>query len=283
MINRLALVGLLWLAATSASAAEEPSGRVDLYLLNALQNRSLIASRVGFSEGAATCPQDNGILTMSRGTLTLHRVLLRDDAARAAIFEPATDDAYVYRIASDDCQVEIAVSLKTHRDGAWNPLLLPKIQRPGLAEEERRTLQAQLMDRLRKRISESQQAPPSPTDTSITAALDERFAAGALLNGARALDDGVEFENAPAGCVEMLGSYAIDRGGVTFSFLANLPGEVNRFLMERVNLDNSGARLQLTRHGCRLDFTVTKLVRQNGLWLAVALEPRDGMDAERPK
>jgi hypothetical protein len=283
MLLRRSLFSLFVLAAAPAVAAEEPSARADLFLLAGLQKPALVASRVSFIENAAGCPDDSGTIAMSRGALTLHRAVARDSSGVSETrFEPLEDDAYVFRLGGDVCRLEMTVRLKTRHDGAWAALLLPKISRPSVPDEERRALQAQLMERLRERISDAQRLPASDGGT-VQAALDERLAANALLDGGAIVSDDIAFEGAPAGCIDLIGTYVADQRGVTFSFLANLPGEINRFLIERIDQNGLSRRLQLTRHGCRLEITVTKSVRQGGLWLPVALAAPDTTEVARSK
>src|SRR5262245_47157536 len=173
MSFRRSLFSLIVLAALPAAAGEEPSARADLFLLAGLQKPALVASRVSFIDNAAPgCRQDSGTIAMSRGSLTLHRPVARNDSVREARFEPLEDDAYVYRLDGEGCRLELAVQLKTLREGAWTALLLPKIARPSVPDEERRALQTQLMERLRERISDAQRLPASDGG-AVQAALDE--------------------------------------------------------------------------------------------------------------
>jgi hypothetical protein len=284
MLFRQFLFGLIVLTVAPAAAGEAPSARADLFLLAGLQKPALVASRVSFIDNAtAGCPQDSGTIAMSRGSLTLHRAVARDDSpVREARFEPLEDDAYVYRLDGEACRLELTVQLRTLREGAWTALLLPKISRPSVSDEERRALQAQLMERLRERISDAQRLPASDGG-AVQAALDERLAANALFEGGAVLSDDIAFEGVPAGCIDLVGTYVADREGVTFSFLANLTGDINRFLIERVDQNGVSRRLQLTRHGCRLEITVTKAMRQGGFWLPVALAGKDNTEVARSK
>jgi hypothetical protein len=283
MLLRRLFQSLAILAATTTVAAAESTTRADLFLLAGLKKPALVASRVNFIESAAGCPEDSGTLAMSGGTLALHRAVAANNAPlREARFEPLEDDAYVYRLGSDACRLEMIVRLKTPRQGVWTALLLPKISRPSLPDEERSALQAQLMERLRERISDAQRLPAADGG-AVQAALDARLAANALLDGGSIVSDDVAFEGVPAGCIDLVGTYVTDRQGVTFSFLANLPGEINRFLIERVDVNGTGRQLKLTRHGCQLEITVTRSARQGGLWLPVALAAPDTTEVARSK
>jgi hypothetical protein len=81
------------------------------------------------------------------------------------------------------------------------------------------------------------------------------------------------FEDAPKECFEALGDYLIDQQGVTFMFLTDLPGEMNRFLLERVDIDDRHSQLRLTRGDCRFELTVGASVLRSDQWRARTVAP----------
>jgi hypothetical protein len=83
----------------------------------------------------------------------------------------------------------------------------------------------------------------------------------------------VQFEGAPAACVEALGDYLVDPDGITFLFVTRLPGGINRFQMERVDSSDDQTRLYLTRGDCRYEITIAASVLHDGQWIARAIAP----------
>jgi hypothetical protein len=81
------------------------------------------------------------------------------------------------------------------------------------------------------------------------------------------------FEDKPDACFEAVGDYRIERTGVTFSFMTDLPGDLNRFTIERSDPDLNGGRIFFTRGDCRFELTIGQSVLQNDEWLAVPLAP----------
>ena len=73
------------------------------------------------------------------------------------------------------------------------------------------------------------------------------------------LSQGFFFENAPKPCVEGVGTFLLDRDGATFSFMAGLPGDINRFVIERADVDPYRGRLYFMQGDCRYEITI-------GIW-----------------
>jgi hypothetical protein len=80
--------------------------------------------------------------------------------------------------------------------------------------------------------------------------------------------------------VEALGDYLIDQQGVTFTFVTNLPGGLNRFVVERVDMDEEHSQLRLTRGDCRFELTVGALVLQSDQWVARTVAPFEPVHVE---
>ncbi len=128
---------------------------------------------------------------------------------------PIDDETQRYRIETPDCQMDIAVREQVRREGAWVSLLVPRQQRPSLPVEERRELQRQFIENLR---TPKEQAFP--------------------------------FEDRPQTCFDAVGDFQIERSGIRFAFLTPLPGDLNRFVIERTDLDANRGRLYFTRGEC---------------------------------
>jgi hypothetical protein len=81
------------------------------------------------------------------------------------------------------------------------------------------------------------------------------------------------FDDRPQACFEALGDYRIEQSGVMFSFVAGLPGDLNRFTIERSDPDPNHGRIFFTRGDCRFELTINQSILQDGGWLAVPLAP----------
>lgn len=77
------------------------------------------------------------------------------------------------------------------------------------------------------------------------------------------------------GCFEAVGNYKIDQRGVTISFTTGLMGELNRFVIERVDVDDNHSKLFLFRGSCRVEFVIGASTLLNGSWvpLNIAFAP----------
>jgi hypothetical protein len=131
-------------------------------------------------------------------------------------------------------------------------------------------VQRQIMESMREA---SRSASPEAS-ARIQNALKARRAIGSLAQGGGAiLSMGAKFEDAPASCVEALGDYAIDQDGITFLFATGLPGDLNRFVIERGDIDEDHGRLHFARGDCRFEITIGAEILHNGQWIARSVAP----------
>jgi hypothetical protein len=232
---------------------------------------SIVIARVSFAEGDSQCPEDRGQLRISRGTLALIRPITtgpRPTSNWRWTAQPTDDETQQYRLATSACQMDIAVRQQVRREGSWEPLLVPKQQRPSVPEEERRELQRQFIENLRT------PREPSPSIREMvdrqTAANKERLAWG--IDGfAPLMIMPFAFEDRPPVCFEALGDLHVERSGVRFSFLTPLPGDLNRFVIESANLDANRKRLYFTHGDCRFELTINQFAMRSGEWISVPL------------
>ena len=86
---------------------------------------------------------------------------------------------------------------------------------------------------------------------------------------------------------EAAGDHQIGRTGITFSFLTGFPGNLNRFVIERADLDANRSRLYFMRGDCRFELTVSQSVLRDGQWVLLPLAPsrcqRDRRKERRPR
>jgi hypothetical protein len=134
-----------------------------------------------------------------------------------------------------------------------------------------------MQQRLRETIEKGR--PPRELTPREKESADRRWRQLNALSTSGALGDtatgvrGVSFRDRPQTCVEALGDYQIDQKGVVFTFFTPLPGDLNRFVMERVDPDSSHGRLYFTRGDCRWELTISKSVLRDDEWVALPLAP----------
>ena len=254
------------------SVAQESSGRIDLNVVSDSPFPTFVVARVSFTEGDSQCPEDRATVRISTGTLALIRPVPTDPRPTSdwrATVQPTDDETQRYRIGTPDCQIDIAVRQQVRRGGSWTSLLVPRLQRPSLPPEERRELQREFQEHLRT---------PKESTPSVKDMLDRRTAANKEMRAWRSPGVGegtmllpFPFEDKPQTCFEAIGDSHVEPSGIRFSFMTGLPGDLNRFVIERVDLDASRGRLYFTRGDCRFELTVTQSVLRNGDWVSVPL------------
>jgi hypothetical protein len=264
----------LFLSAT-ASFAQEASGRIDLDVVSGSPIHTLFVARIAFAEGDSQCPEDRGSLRISRGALTQIRMMLPPDPRLNSIgqeaIEPIDDETQQYRIESPNCRMSIAVREQVRRDGSWTSLLVPKGRRPSVPLAERREIERQFSENLLK--PRELTSAEKESAERFGAARKAEYTAGSLGIFAGTLILGFGFDNKPQACFEAAGDYHIERTGITFSFLTGLPGDLNRFVIERTDLDANRSRLYFMRGDCRFELTVSQSVLRDGQWVSLPLAP----------
>jgi hypothetical protein len=268
------LCWVLFLRAT-VSFAQEPSGRIDLDVVSGSPTPTLFVARIAFVEGDSLCPEDRGNLRISRGTLTQIRMTSPADPrlnsnGRVTI-APIDDETQQYQIESPNCRMNIAVRQQVRRDGSWTPLLVPRAQRPSAPLQERREIERQFSENL----LEPREVTPAEKERAerFGAAHKARYTAGSLGVSVGTLSMGFPFDDRPQTCFEAAGDYQIERTGIIFSFLTGLPGDLNRFVIERTDLDANRSRLYFVRGDCRFELTVSQSVLRDGQWVSLPLAP----------
>jgi hypothetical protein len=270
-------LGQVWIGQVPA---QETSGRVDLDAMSASAFPRYIVSRVGFVESDRQCPEDRGTLRISRGTLTqLHLTMPTDSRPTAswrATMQPIDDETQLYRIETPTCRTEVAVRQQVRRDGAWISLLVPSAVRPSVPSDERRALQRQFAKNL---LTPKDREVIDPKELTDRWEAGERALRAARSPAARSPSAygfsswPFPFADKPQTCFEALGDYRIERTGIVVVFLTGLPGDLNRFVIERTELDTNRSRVYFERGDCRWELTVGQFVLRDSEWLALPLAP----------
>jgi hypothetical protein len=279
---RIVMVTGLVLAWASAAVAQQPGGRIDLDRFAEVLTR-LVSVRTAFEDSTAVCPEDHTLLTISNGLLAQPRhnppqqVPTRWRAEHKAI----DSETYRHQYGTNECRFDLLVRMQVLRDGSWAPLLVPKRSRPSLSAEERKNAFDEFMEAGRQRSENL--SPEERKERSDR--FRELGTTGWSMGRIGTLSAGFGFEGAPPNCFQAVGQFDLGPKGLTLSFPTNLPGDLNRFVIERADVDPYHARLYLVRDDCRFELSISKSVLHGDQWAAVPLAatpPPHGQQREVP-
>jgi hypothetical protein len=135
--------------------------------------------------------------------------------------------------------------------------------RPSVPAEERRELQRQFLQNLRM-SNESTRSRKDWFDRWTATSKEMR--AWRSFGASDTLIWPFAFEGKPQTCFEAMGHSHIESSGIRFSFLTALPGDLNRFAIEREDPDSNRGRLYFIRGDCRFELTVSQSVLRDGRW-----------------
>jgi hypothetical protein len=266
------IAGGLVVGWSGLAPAQEPSGRIDLDLMAAVPASQLVVGRVTFVASQAVCPQQFGTFRFrADGRITLLNAFgfLASPAGAALATTELDDETYRHRVANDSCRVDFDIREQVLRDNAWTPLLLPRMRRPSLSPEQRSEAERQFRDS----ASDLPNPVPAAQFGRYVDARNARSTLGSLGQGVNGtMATGLAFDGAPR-CFDAVGDYLIDQSGAAFQFVTGLPGALNRFVMERIDVDDDRSRLQLTSGDCRVEITISASVLANGEWVARSVAP----------
>jgi hypothetical protein len=79
-------------------------------------------------------------------------------------------------------------------------------------------------------------------------------------------------EAALADCFHAVGSYEIGQEGVLFTFLRALPGNLNRFVIERNDINSYQGRLFFVQDGCRIQLTFSRSWKYHAEWAPMTID-----------
>jgi hypothetical protein len=73
--------------------------------------------------------------------------------------------------------------------------------------------------------------------------------------------------------MDVFGDNQITKNSFAMAFFAPLPGDLNKFVMEGSDLDDTHARIYLTKDDCRFEFTISQSAMRDRQWTALPLRP----------
>jgi hypothetical protein len=264
---RIFMVTGLVLAWADAAVAQQPRGQIDLDRF-AEELLGLVSVRATFEESTAACPEHNTLLTISNGSLAQHRPSPQQGPTGWRIEHTAIDDeTYRNQYGTKECRFDLFVRMQALRDGSWASLLVPRASRPSLSLAERKNALDESMAGARQG---SESLSPEESRERLKR-LRERQTTGWSMGRIGTFRMGFGFEGAPSNCFQAIGQIDLSSTGLTLSFPTNLPGDLNRFVIERADVDPYHARFYLMRDDCRFELSISKSVLHGSLWAAVPL------------
>ena len=260
------MVGLV-LAWTCGALAQQPGGRIDLGRF-AEELTGLVSVRTIFEESTAACPEHSTLLTISNGLLAKHRASSQQGPTGWRIEHMAIDDeTYRNQYGTKECRFDLLIRMQVLRDDSWVSLLVPRVSRPSLSLAERKNAFDESMAGARQR---SESLSPEKRKESLDRSRD-RQTAGWSMGRIGTFSLGFGFEGAPSNCFQAVGQFDLSSKSLALSFPTNLPGDLNRFVIERADIDSYHARLYLMGDSCRFELSISKSVLHGDQWVAVPL------------
>lgn len=283
---RIAMVTGLALAWAGAAVAQQPDRRMDLDWFADDPSAKLVSVRTTFEESTAVCPEERTLLTISNGLLrqSRHNAPLR--APTRGEHKAIDDETYRQQYGTNECRFDLLVRMQVLRDGSWVSLLVPRTGRPSLSAAERKKASDESFTEARRRSERLSEGLSSEQRKERSDRLKERVALGWSTGWIGTFSMGFGFEGAPPNCFQAVGQFDLSSKGLTLSFPPNLPGDLNRFVIERADVDPYHARLYLVRDDCRFELSIGKSVLHGDQWAAVPLAaippPPRGQQREGP-
>jgi hypothetical protein len=282
---RIAMVTGLALAWAGGAVAQQSGGRMDLDWFADDRAARLVSVRTTFEESTAVCPEERTLLTISNGLLaqSRHNAPLR--APTRGEHKAIDDETYRQQYRTNECRFDLLVRMQVLRVGSWVSLLVPRTRRPSLSAGERKKAFDESFAEARRRSESLSESLSSEQRRERSDRLRERQALGRSTGWIGTFSMGFGFEGASPNCFQAVGQFDLSSMGLTLSFPPNLPGDLNRFVIERADVDPYHARLYLVRDDCRFELSISKSVLHGDQWAAVplaAIPPPRGQQRELP-
>jgi hypothetical protein len=279
MLCRLALAVVCLALFLSPTAEARQLSRIDLgtgeteSIMPGAATPEAIAG-IGFDGADVGCPEEHGTIEIRGRQIFLTRLLpggpgtWTTQAGKGATNLrhglPFDDQTYRYQIGDDQCELTLGVRLQVHADEGWMLVGLPYWSRPSVPKEERAALVKGMVEWMERRRENGKILAP------------QRFLAPQLLGDVRAAQDAFAFEESsnsnPADCFRAVGTYEIGRDGAFFTFLRGLPGGLNRFVIERNDVNSYEGRVYFEQGGCRFQITVSGSRKSGPEWVPLLIE-----------
>jgi hypothetical protein len=271
MIFRIIVAVALLVVAIEGCAAGQPGTRIDLsapHLLESFRGVTFV-----FEDASLDCPEDRSTIAVSKGMLKVFS--LRFPPFEQPIFptkitaDPIDDATYRYQVVKATCRTDIDIRHQVRIAGQWKSLLVMEQRRPSLSAEARQqAAQKGVADLMKKAEVWAKKNP-----MSVAEIVEMLRGQGSGRWTGSTISMGFPFDEAPKPCMDVLGEYRMTRNSFAVAFFAPLPGELNKFVLEGSDLDESHGRIYLTKDDCRFEFTISQSVMRNLQWTTLPLRP----------
>jgi hypothetical protein len=254
---RVVVAVLMATILSPVALAQKSTGHMELDDMSAGGPRMAIA-RVAISKTDATCPHQTGMIRIGTFWGVKDTVIALPGPGDWAIESDAPDPddfSFRRRLATASCRIDIDVSKQQQRNGDWIPLSKQSPEPPNV--------DSKVKDR---------GAMPS-AENVFDRYERARRTAGGLRQGVIGIFANNLWKGDVQDCFEAVGVYLIDQSGVTLLFPTALGEELNRFFLERVDVDADHSTLYLSRDSCRVGFTISASVLREGAWVPLPITP----------
>jgi hypothetical protein len=261
----------------SATSAQQSKNRIDLSDAPPPLERAPppdAVSGIVFRAADTACPEEHGTIEIRAGQMFLSRINSRNKAGSGTLVKepvhlsgnnrPLDDETYQYEIGNEECRLVLLVRLQTQYDGEWRPASLPYLSRPSVSREERSAFMLNFMKERRENgKSGAQPQPPQQPGWQ-------------MLGDVGVVREGFLFEALSkatlSNCFQAAGAYELGQEGVFFTFLRGLPGNVNRFAIERNDINGYQGRLYFVQGDCRFQITASGSRKFNSEWVPLLID-----------
>jgi hypothetical protein len=275
MFSRIPIAIVLFIISAGYCLAEQPSVRIDLTAPRAIA--TFVAIPFVFEDSNLDCPEDRRTITVVNGVLKTYYLNLppidQPIFPTKTKFDPIDDTTYGLQYIRANCRVDVDIRQQVREGDEWKSLLVMDERRPSLSEEARREAVDRRTGGLIKKL-EALEATAKPMTAASLKEFNEKLRGKSPRRWAGATFSlGLPFDDAPKSCMDAFGEYRITKNSFAMAFFAPLPGDLNKFVMEGSDLDETHARIYLTKNDCRFEFTITQSAMRDRQWSALPLRP----------
>jgi hypothetical protein len=268
MNTKPCLAVALLIATIGSASGGEPDVHFELQAWK--QPPTFFAIPFVFEDSNLDCPEGRWTITISDGVLRTHYLSLPpiEQASVGMKTDPSDDFTYRLQYIRPNCRVDIDIREQVRSDGEWKSLAVTEERRPSIPKEMRQEAE-------RRRLSSlplpKDEKPMTQSDLDKLSSMlrpkgGPRWAASTFAMG-------FPFDEAPPFCMELIGEYRMTKNSFGLALFVPLPGELNKVVMDGVDLDQSHGRIYLTKNDCRFEFTIGQFAVRDRQSIPIPLRP----------
>lgn len=208
-------------------------------------------------------PRETGLFRIRPdGALTDIAAVMAGPSPGFAVDPTAGPDDFTYRrrMEADTCRIDLDIGQQQRVNGEWVPLVYPLAKGPGVNERTPSHETAPIVRSPAERAEIDRDEQASAHAGNLRQGLSSTFKTTVGFEGSK-------------DCFEAVWIFQVEQHGVTFLFPAGLKAELNRFFIERVDVDADHSTLYLSRGSCRFGFTISASVSRDGSWVPLPIAP----------